>query len=91
MITMVFDMASILSYAAGLVIILLVCRLFLRPAKWLGRLLANGVFGGIMIFIVNMCGGFAGIEIAVNPVTALTAGVLGVPGVLLIAALQWIL
>lgn len=88
---MVFDTASILAYIAGLVVIILVCWLFLRPAKWLGKLLANGIFGGIMIFLVNMCGGFAGIEIAINPVTAAAAGILGVPGVLLIAALQWLL
>ncbi len=88
---MVFDTASILAYVAGLAIILIVCWLFIRPAKWLGKLLVNGIFGGIMIFLVNMCGGFAGIQIAVNPVTALLAGALGVPGVLLVAALQWLL
>lgn len=88
---MVFDTASILAYIAGLFVILLVCWVFVRPAKWLGRLLANGIFGGIMVFLVNMCGGFAGVEIAVNPVTALLAGVLGIPGVILAAALQWML
>ncbi len=88
---MIFDTASILAYAAGLAVILLVCWVFIRPVKWLGRLLVNGAVGGIMVFLVNMCGGFAGVEIAVNPVTALLAGTLGIPGVLLAAALSQIL
>ena len=44
-----------------------------------------------MLAAVNLVGGFMGMHIAINPLTALISGVLGVPGMGLIIALQYIL
>ncbi len=88
---MVFDAPSIFAYVFGLFLIYVFCWLFIRPFKWLFRLLISGVLGGVMLVAVNILGGFAGLQIAVNPLTALVAGVLGVPGVVLLFLLQLIL
>jgi inhibitor of the pro-sigma K processing machinery len=51
----------------------------------------NGVIGAIVLFIINIFGGLVGITIGINPVTALTAGLLGIPGIILLLFLQYFL
>ncbi len=82
---------SIMAYTLGLVMVFFVCRIFIKPLKWTLKLFLNGVIGGLILVAVNFVGGFAGIHIIVNPLTALTTGLLGVPGIILIAILQYIL
>ncbi|MBR5614847.1 MAG: pro-sigmaK processing inhibitor BofA family protein [Clostridia bacterium] len=88
---MIFDSASVIAYSFGLVVLFFLCRIFAKPIKWLLKLIINGVLGGLILAAVNFVGGFAGIFIAINPLTALIAGLLGVPGVILVILLQYIL
>ena len=80
---MIFDTMSILAYAVGLVLI--------KPIKWLAKFVINGVLGGLILAAVNFVGGFAGMYVIINPLTSLISGFLGVPGVLLVIVLQYIL
>lgn len=88
---MIFDTMSIMAYVFGLVLIYICCRIFVRPLKWLAKLLINGILGGLILASINFVGGFAGMHIIINPLTALIAGILGLPGVALIIILQYIL
>ncbi len=88
---MIFDTMSILAYVAGLVITVVFCRIFIKPISKLFRLLINGLIGGFILAAVNFVGGFAGITVNINPLTALIAGLLGLPGVILVIILQYIL
>ena len=88
---MIFDTMSIMAYAVGLVLIYVFCRIFIRPIKWLAKCLINGVLGGLILAAVNFVGGFAGMYVIINPLTSLISGFLGVPGVLLVIVLQYIL
>lgn len=88
---MIYDVGSILAYVAGLVIIFIFCRIFIKPIRWLVRLLINSIFGGLILAAVNFVGGFAGITIIINPITSILAGLLGVPGVILVIILQYII
>ena len=85
------DFSVILAYAFGLLLLFIVGWLLVMPVKFLLRLLYNGIIGGIMLWILNLVGGFFNVQVAINPVTALIAGFLGIPGVLLILILQYIL
>ena len=85
------DISVILAYAFGLLLLYIVGWLLVMPVKFLLRLLYNGIIGGIMLWILNLVGGFFNVQVAINPVTALIAGFLGIPGVLLILVLQHIL
>ena len=80
-----------LAYIAGLVIIFIFCRIFIKPIRWLVRLLINSVLGGLILAAVNFVGGFAGITVIINPITSMIAGLLGVPGVILVVILQYII
>lgn len=88
---MIFDTASILAYVAGLVLLVVFCRIFIKPIGKLFKLILNGLIGGFILAAVNFVGGFAGITVTVNPLTSLIAGILGLPGVILVIILQYIL
>ena len=81
----------IIAYALGLVLLYLIGWLLLVPMKWLLRFLLNSVIGGVVLWILNLLSGLTGITVAINPVTALTVGFLGVPGLILILLLQFAL
>jgi len=88
---MIIDMPSVLAYVLGLILTFAICRIFIKPLKLLLKLLINGIIGGFILAAVNFLGGFAGVSVIINPLSALIAGVLGVPGVILVILLQYIL
>lgn len=57
------------------------------PLKYLFRLFAYVVVGALLLAVVNFGGSFFGFHVAINPVTILTAGLLQVPGVVLLIVL----
>lgn len=79
------------AYILGLVLLYIVGWLLLVPMKWILRLLYNGLAGGVLLFLFNLVGGIFGAAISINVVTALVAGFLGIPGVLMLWVLQYIL
>lgn len=85
------EFGVILAYAAGLILLYFIGWILIIPIKYLVKLIINGVIGGILLLLVNLLGGFIGIHIAINPITAIIAGFLGVPGVILLIILQYIL
>lgn len=71
----------------GLVGLYLLGTFVVTPLKYLFRLFACVVVGALLLAVVNLGGSFFGFHVAVNPVTVLTAGVLQVPGVILLIML----
>lgn len=61
------------------------------PIKIIIKLIINALVGGLLLFFFNLVGGIFGLSIMINPLNAIIAGVLGVPGVILILILQAIL
>lgn len=54
----------------------------------LAKIIFNTLIGGIALAIINFFGGFFNFHIALNVVTAMVAGILGIPGVLLLVVLK---
>jgi inhibitor of the pro-sigma K processing machinery len=81
----------IIAYALGLVLLYFVGWLLLVPLKLLLRFLINGAIGGAALWVLNLIGRLIGVTVAINPITALTVGFLGIPGLILILLLQFIL
>lgn len=88
---MELDYAAILAYAFGLLLLYVVGRVLIMPLKIVIKLVYNGLIGGIVLLLINFIGGHVGLHIALNPVTALVVGFLGVPGVVMLLILQYIL
>ncbi len=84
------DYTLVLAFLFGLLLLYVVVRLFYLPLRWVLVAVYNGILGGIVLWLVNLVGGLVGLGIAINPVTALIAGFLGVPGVIVLAIIQYI-
>ena len=74
----------VLAYVLGIILIYLVGRMFLMPIKLIFRLVYNALIGGAMLWLLNVAGTYIGFNIPINPITALVAGFLGLPGVILL-------
>jgi len=75
-------MEVILYFLIAIVGMVIIVKLFSWPLKILGKLILNGALGVLLLLLVNFVGGYVGIGIEINAVTALIAGFLGVPGVI---------
>ncbi len=85
------DIWVIAAYALGLVVLILLIRFFLLPFKILLKLIYNALLGGVILILFNYLGGLIGFTLALNAVSAFVAGLLGIPGVILLIALKLIL
>ena len=81
----------IVAFVAGVLLLYLIAKIFVVPIKFIGKLLINAVIGGILLWILDYFGAYIGLRIPINPITALIAGALGVPGILLLIALQFLM
>ncbi len=78
---------EVLLYFAGFFLVLLFLRLFRKPLVFILRVLFSIAVGGILLLLINTFGTSIGLHLAVNPVTALLAGTLGLPGVIVLLCL----
>lgn len=72
----------VLIFAAIAVVI--VAKLLAWPIKKILKLALNVGLGIVLIYLVNTFGGGIGITIPFNILTALIAGILGIPGVIVL-------
>ncbi len=84
------ELNIILAYAFGLILLYILGYILLVPIKVVIKLIYNGIIGGIMLFLLNLVGGFFSFGIAINPITALVAGLLGIPGVIMMFIIQYL-
>lgn len=66
----------------------LLVKLLRAPFRWLIKLLLNMLGGLVMLFVFNFLGGFFGFTLGVNAVSALVAGILGIPGIILLVLIK---
>jgi len=82
------DIGVVMAYSAGIMLIFMISWIFVKPLKFLGRLILNSVLGALFLIIFNYFGQFTGVYIGVNEVTALLIGILGIPGFIAILLLK---
>lgn len=82
------DPQLLAAYGFGLLLLYVVVRLFSRPLRWVGVAMGRAVVGGLALWAVNLAGALFGLHLPLNPATALAVGYLGVPGLLMVMALQ---
>jgi inhibitor of the pro-sigma K processing machinery len=88
------DMPGInVAIAAIVVVVILyfVLKMFLKPIQLLWKLALNSVVGLVLLMIFNYLASYFAFFIPINIITILIAGFLGVPGVLLLVAFQYLL
>ncbi|MCL2343292.1 MAG: pro-sigmaK processing inhibitor BofA family protein [Firmicutes bacterium] len=72
----------------GILLLALLFKIIKTPIKWFFKLLIHVAIGFVALFVVNWLIGWLGApaswELGLNWINALVAGVLGVPGVILL-------
>ena len=84
-------MENLLSILIPVVLFLVLLRILVLPVRWGIKLVINGLGGFLCLWLLNWISGFTGIFFPINPITSAIAGFLGLPGIALLAAAQWIL
>lgn len=74
----------LLTYAGAIILIFIVGKLFVWPIKLVLKLLASSLIAGAAIVLINTAGTGLGIAIPLNVLNALAAGVLGIPGLVML-------
>ncbi|NHN31965.1 pro-sigmaK processing inhibitor BofA family protein [Paenibacillus agricola] len=76
---------------SGLLLLFLLFR-YKYAFQWLGSICLNVVVAAFLLYILNLFGAYTQLEIPINPVTVGTVSILGVPGLVMLAALKlWVI
>lgn len=85
------DLTMIIPFAIGVLVLFIVLKLLTLPMKLIVKLLINSIVGGIAIFVINLIGANFNFAIDLNWFSAIIVGVLGLPGAIIVAILQFIM
>jgi inhibitor of the pro-sigma K processing machinery len=81
----------VLIVSAALLLIFPAIKLLLTPIRLAVKILIHGVMGFIILWIINTFGGLLGFFLPINFVTIIVAGFLGIPGIVLLAFVKFLL
>ncbi|ARU60935.1 hypothetical protein CBW65_07450 [Tumebacillus avium] len=65
----------------AVVLIYMIARFMREPGQAVMGMLRGLIVGVVALFVINLIGASFGFHIAINPVTAATTAILGLPGV----------
>lgn len=65
-------------------------KLLKKPIKWALKILIHAGFGFLALVVLNFFGSLVGISIEITWLSAIIAGVLGLPGVILLLVVQYL-
>ena len=82
------DTLPMAAVAAGIVLLIVI---FTRPIKKIVKFILNAVFGFVLLFLVNYFGRAIGVSLDTTLVNCLVAGFIGIPGVVILLALKYLL
>lgn len=80
-------MSTILSFVITFAVVIIVLKLIALPIKIIGKLAINAIIGGVILFLLAKIG----IAIAITWWMAALVAVLGIPGVIIVVILSFIL
>lgn len=76
-------------FAVGLIYLFL--QVIYYPVKLTTKILLNVLIGAIVLIIINLLGSFFEYSLPINHLTVLTIGFLGIPGIILLVILKFII
>lgn len=80
-----------LVFIGAVVAVFIILKILAWPIKKIVKVLINIAIGALLLLLVNYIGSFFNFMIPINWVSALVVGLLGIPGVAILAILQFIL
>lgn len=79
----------ILAVALVVLAVYLIGKILKAPIKLAFKLLLNAFSGLLVLMIVNFLGSFIAMELTINWLNCIIAGIFGIPGVVFLFVLQW--
>jgi len=76
-----------LGYIIGILVLFIILKILALPMKIIVKFLINAVVGVVVLYVLNLLG----VGLIINWITALIVGFLGIPGVIIVAILQFVL
>ena len=83
------SISPVLAFIIGVVLLAIVLKIIAFPIKRIIQLVINAIVGGLLLYIINMFGASIGFTLDITWWSALIVGVLGVPGVIIVAIIQF--
>ena len=82
---------TVLLLALAVIVVIVLIRVISAPLRLIFKLLINTVIGFAVLYLVNLIGQNFGITIEMNVLHAVIVGIFGIPGVIVLILLQFIL
>ncbi len=79
---------EILAFLGAMIVLFIILKIISLPIKLIIKLLINALIGGIVLFLINLTGI---IVIDITWISALIVGFLGIPGVIIVILLHFLL
>ncbi len=76
----------VIAFAVGILMLGILMKLMALPFKFFWKFISNSIAGAIMLWVVTLFG----VPIKINIVSALIAGVFGIPGIVLVIAYTYL-
>ena len=76
----------VVAFAIGLILLGILLKLLPLPLRLVWKFITNSVAGAVILWLVSLIG----IPVKINIISALVAGIFGVPGVLAIIAYTYL-
>lgn len=83
--------SGLLSAVVAIFLLVALARIFTAPLRLILTLAVNTVSGLIALWLVNLFAPVTGLYIGLNVVNGLIVGVFGLPGLVLLILLKWVL
>lgn len=78
-------------YFIAFVVFTMLCIVLAKPLRRVFKVVVNSFFGVCAIMLFNTVGGIFGVFLGLNAFTAVTVGLLGIPGFLSLFVLKFLL
>lgn len=78
----------VLAGGIGILLFMIISRSVTTPLLWIWRGLLYSAIGAIFLYVINFVGQSFGFHIAINPLTAIIIGFLGIPGAIYLVAVK---
>ena len=79
---------EILTFLGAMIVLFIILKVISLPIKLIIKLLINALIGGVVLFLINLTGL---IVIDITWISALIVGFLGIPGVIIVILLHFLL
>ncbi|MDO4605660.1 MAG: pro-sigmaK processing inhibitor BofA family protein [Helcococcus sp.] len=79
---------SLIFGVLAIILLLGILKILAVSTKTLMTLLWNGIAGLILLFVFNLVGGIFGLQVEVNALNSIVAGIFGIPGIIVLLLLK---